>query len=32
MNGGEHMGARRTLEVEWAGLGDGFGGGWGGGI
>lgn len=26
MNGGEQV--RCTLEVEWAGLADGFGGGW----
>lgn len=32
MNGGERVGARRILKVEWAGLEDGFGGGWGGGI
>lgn len=32
MNGREQVGARHTLKVEWAGLGDGFGGGWGGGI
>lgn len=32
MNGGEQVGARRILKVEWARLGGGFGGGWGGGI
>lgn len=32
MNAGEQVGVRCLLEVEWAGLADGLGGGWGGGI